>query len=60
VTIYGNCGILIRDFYKAYEVSGEAKFYLALENSLCTDYVTEKMFTMFPYDTIPVSFSGGE
>jgi alpha-1,3-fucosyltransferase len=57
ITVYGRCGIkVVGDGYK---VSGQAKFALAFENSLCTDYVTEKLFVMFPYDIIPVSFSGG-
>jgi alpha-1,3-fucosyltransferase len=60
VTTYGGCGIKIEGYYEAWEISGQAKFYFAFENSLCTDYVTEKLFSMFPHDTIPVSFSGGE
>jgi alpha-1,3-fucosyltransferase len=60
VTTYGGCGIKVGAYHEAWEISGQAKFYFAFENSLCTDYVTEKLFSMFPYDTIPVSFSGGE
>ena len=30
------------------------QFYLALENSLCKDYVTEKYFKILPYNVIPI------
>ena len=29
------------------------KFYLALENSVCQDYVTEKFFKILQYNVIP-------
>ena len=29
------------------------KFYLALENSVCRDYVTEKFFKILQYNVIP-------
>ena len=29
------------------------KFYLALENSVCQDYVTEKFFNILKYNVIP-------
>ena len=29
------------------------KFYLALENSVCQDYVTEKFFKLLQYNVIP-------
>ena len=29
------------------------KFYLALENSVCQDYVTEKFFNILQYNVIP-------
>ena len=32
------------------------KFYLALDNSLCRDYVTEKFFWMADYNVVPVVF----
>ena len=32
------------------------KFYLAFENSLCQDYVTEKFFQSFAYGNVPVVF----
>ncbi|XP_046595687.1 alpha-(1,3)-fucosyltransferase C-like isoform X2 [Neodiprion lecontei] len=33
-------------------------FYLSFENSLCTDYVTEKFFNAFSYHIIPVVYGG--
>ena len=34
------------------------QFYLALENSLCTDYVTEKFWMVLDYNVIPVVLNG--
>ena len=34
------------------------QFYLALENSLCTDYVTEKFWKVLDYNVIPVVLNG--
>ena len=62
VDIYGRCGKLkcprsnrhhcMEDINKTY------KFYLAFENSLCVDYVTEKFFKVLPYDVIPIVRGG--
>ena len=35
-------------------LSKEYKFYLAFENSLCNDYITEKIFTTLSMDIVPV------
>lgn len=62
VDVYGDCGkfkcpknkdddcnkILSEDYY----------FYLAFENSLVEDYVTEKVLTALNHDTVPVVFGG--
>ena len=34
------------------------QFYLALENSLCADYVTEKFWKVLNYNVIPVVLNG--
>ena len=43
---------------KIFELSVSSQFYLALENSLCKDYVTEKFWKVLPYNVIPVVLSG--
>ena len=62
VDLYGRCGdkkcpdrkdgfakLFCKDF-----VSQKYKFYLAFENSLCNDYITEKFFATLKFDTIPI------
>lgn len=62
VDVYGSCGehqcprsrgnACYHDFERTY-------FYmLAFENSLCTDYATEKFFSALKYDMVPVVFGG--
>ena len=38
--------------------SGSYKFYLAFENSLCEDYVTEKLWKIMSLDVVPVVMGG--
>lgn len=37
----------------------EYKFYIAFENSVCRDYITEKFFVILRYEIIPVVLGGG-
>ena len=36
------------------------KFYLSFENSLCTDYVTEKFYRTLSLDLVPVVMAGAD
>jgi hypothetical protein len=54
LTIYGKCGIKCPvENCKEY-VSSKYKFFLAFENSVCKDYITEKFFNILRYNVIPV------
>ena len=41
-------------------VNKEYMFYLALENDICTDYITEKAFNALKLNTIPVLLTGAD
>ena len=64
VDIYGTCGNLTclpRNDPRCDEtVLVEYKFYLAAENSLCPDYVTEKFYRALMNDVVPVVFGGAD
>ena len=36
------------------------KFYISFENSLCSDYVTEKFFNILKYNIIPITLNGAD
>lgn len=56
VDIYGTCGTLTCEnrtaCYKMLET--DYKFYLSFENSMCKDYVTEKLFNVLEYNVVPI------
>ena len=59
IDIYGRCGKQLQsDPYKM--ISTEYKFYLGFENSLCSDYITEKFFRYFNLDVVLVLRGGAD
>jgi alpha-1,3-fucosyltransferase len=62
VDVYGKCGPLscprTNEELCFQKLKREYYFYLAYENSLCIDYVTEKVVNAFRYETIPVILGG--
>ena len=59
VDVFGTCGdegTLSGDEVDMAYLSRRYKFFLAFENSLCKDYVTEKMFAALQYPWIPVVY----
>ncbi|XP_052102999.1 glycoprotein 3-alpha-L-fucosyltransferase A-like [Mytilus californianus] len=60
IDIYGNCGKKCSSSWNSdkcfKDLSKDYKFYLAFENSICNDYVTEKIFRLYQdgFDIIPV------
>ena len=57
VDIYGKCGKPLNGDPRRL-ISNEYKFYLSFENSMCSDYISEKFFKYFSYDTILVVRGG--
>ncbi|XP_013775480.1 alpha-(1,3)-fucosyltransferase C-like [Limulus polyphemus] len=61
VDIVGRCG-KIKCPYLGNEcyawLEKHYKFYLALENSVCKDYVTEKFFNVLDYNVVPIVLGG--
>ncbi|XP_057368591.1 alpha-(1,3)-fucosyltransferase C-like [Daphnia carinata] len=61
VDVYGKCGNLSCPQRNAQQcldmVAKNYKFYMSLENSLCLDYVTEKLFNIMQLPVIPVVYS---
>ncbi|KAK2161860.1 hypothetical protein LSH36_108g01119 [Paralvinella palmiformis] len=61
VDIFGNCGTLVCP--KGVEntkaclerLQREYKFFLAFENAICKDYVTEKIYRTLHYELVPVA-----
>jgi alpha-1,3-fucosyltransferase len=57
VDIYGACGSLKCPSGNCYQhVALQYKFYLSFENSLCKDYVTEKLFQALQTDMVPIVY----
>ena len=63
VDIYGEChgGHQCRNRPECDRMlSRHYRFYLSFENSLCPDYVTEKLYRALDHDTVPVVFGGAD
>ncbi|CAF1497722.1 unnamed protein product, partial [Didymodactylos carnosus] len=61
VDIYGRCGLYqcAKNDMNCWKILEQNyKFYLSFENSICSHYVTEKLFAILDYDLIPVVFGG--
>ncbi|XP_055706632.1 alpha-(1,3)-fucosyltransferase C-like [Phlebotomus papatasi] len=62
IDIYGKCGTLRcdrsneGDCYRL--VEERYYFYLSFENSLCNDYITEKVFNVMQFYIVPVVYGG--
>ena len=65
ITIYGKCGKKIDNFCPHFSqdclqnIVREYKFYIAFENTLCDDYLTEKGPQFMSLPTIPIIMSYG-
>ena len=63
VDIYGKCGTmecLPRNDPRCDVLLDNYKFYLAAENSLCPDYVTEKFYRALMNDVVPIVYGGAD
>ena len=64
IDIYGKCGngkfVCPRDKneYCMSMLNKTYKYYIAFENTLCREYVTEKLFKILPLDVIPIVRGG--
>ena len=63
VDIYGDCGkqgYCIKKDKKCFTeiIPSTYKFYLGFENSICQDYVTEKLFRTLSTEIVPIVFGG--
>ena len=59
IDVYGACGKKLTDDPEQL-INRDYKFYLGFENSLCKDYVSEKFFKYYSYDTIVVVRGGAD
>ena len=63
VDIYGRCGDMVcskEDGKKCLQMlQSDYYFYLSFENSLCQDYITEKVWDVMKFNVIPVVYGAG-
>ncbi|KAK2153616.1 hypothetical protein LSH36_291g05005 [Paralvinella palmiformis] len=64
VDIYGKCATPCNDSWPSMDcfrnIEKQYKFYLAFENSLCVDYITEKAYRTLAMYMVPVVLNGGD
>ena len=64
VDTYGRCGKLkcprSNETMCNERMESTYRFYLSFENSLCTDYITEKFFRTMKFNIIPVVYNGAD
>ena len=67
VDIYGKCGMPCPTQFKNVKINNcrehlaqQYKFFLAFENNICKDYVTEKFFDTINFNIIPVVLGGAD
>ena len=65
IDVYGECGSKGLDClpWKSLECDqliADYKFYVAAENSLCPDYVTEKFYRALQVGTVPIVYGGAD
>lgn len=64
IDVYGKCGNKScpkETFEECYDMLAENyKFYLAFENSICSEYVTEKLYAALMRDFVPIVYGGAD
>lgn len=63
VDVYGGCGTLNclpSRSAKCDQLLDSYKFYVAAENAICTDYVTEKFYRAMASNVIPIVYGGAD
>ena len=60
VDVYGKCGMKcpVDDCRKF--IGANYKFFFSFENSVCRDYITEKLYETLRHDIVPVVLGGGD
>lgn len=63
IDVYGHCGklnCLPSRSLKCDQLLDNYKFYVAAENAICTDYVTEKFYRALASDIVPIVYGGAD